>query len=213
MKKGNLLDLFKTPNLRKHILAMSYNWLACSYCFYGVSQYVGQLSGDVYVNVTASNAVTLLGTLLSIPLMKVVGRRTIVIIFNFISAFCLLVLAILPEGIGSVAAAAIGVVSSFIVFVVVYLYCSELFPTVVRSAAIGFSSMMARVGGMLAPFIIELRAEARWLPPLLFAIAPLIAGFVTLLLPETKGCDLLSTLEEGENFGKKLNVDDGESQK
>lgn len=191
---------------------MSFNWLACSYCFYGVSQYVGQLSGDVYINVTASNSVTLLGTLLSIPLMKVIGRRTIVIVFNFVSALCLLILAVLPEGLGSVAAATIGVVSSFIVFVVVYLYCSELFPTVVRSAAIGFSSMMARVGAMLAPFVIELRSEARWLPPVLFAIAPLIAGFVTFLLPETKGCELLTTIEEGETYGTKRNVNDGESQ-
>lgn len=186
---------------------MSYNWLTCSYCFYGVSQYVGQLSGNVFINVSASASVTLLGTLASIPLLKVIGRRTIVIIFNFINALCLLILAVLPEGPGSVVCASIGVVASFIVFVVVYLYCTELFPTVVRNAALGFSSMMARVGSMLAPFVIDLRAQAIWLPPVIFAIFPLIAGFVTFILPETKGCELMSTIEEGENFGKK-NKDD-----
>lgn len=202
-KKGNILDLFRTPNLRKNIIAMSYNWLTCSYCFYGVSQYVGQLSGDVFVNVLASASVTLLGTLASIPLLKIVGRRTIVIVFNFVTALCLLILAMLPEGPGSVVCASIGVVASFIVFVVVYLYCTELFPTVVRNAALGFSSMMARVGSMLAPFVIDLRAHAIWLPPVLFAIFPLIAGFVTFVLPETKGCELMSTIEEGEQFGRK----------
>ncbi|KOB76182.1 Organic cation transporter [Operophtera brumata] len=203
LKKGSILDLFRTPNIRKNILCMSFNWLACSYCFYGVSQFVGQLSGDVFSNVAASAGVTLLGTFSSIPLLKTIGRRTIVIVFNFIAAVCLFMLALVPAGLASIVLACVGVVSSFIIFVVVYLYCSELFPTVVRNAAIGVSSMSARVGSMLAPFVIDLQGVAPWLPPLVFAIVPLIAGGITFLLPETKGCELMTTIEEGENFGKK----------
>ncbi|VVD00503.1 unnamed protein product [Leptidea sinapis] len=206
LKKGNILDLFKTPNMRKNILAMSFNWLACSYCFYGVSQYIGQLSGNIFINVLCSASVTLLGTLCSIPLMKLIGRRTILIVFNFVCAACLFILAALPQGLISVVFASIGVVSSFIVFVLVYLFCSELFPTVVRTAAIGFSSMMARIGSMIAPFVIALDTTAVWLPPVLFAVIPLISGFVAFLLPETKGYELMTTLEEGENFGKKNNT-------
>ncbi|XP_023954324.1 organic cation transporter-like protein isoform X2 [Bicyclus anynana] len=212
LKKGSLLDLFKTPNLRKNICAMSFNWLTCSYCFYGVSQYVGQLSGNVFFNVAASASVTLLGTLLAIPLIRLIGRKTILIIFNFICASCLFILAIIPEGHGaSVVFASIGVVASFINFVLVYLYCTELFPTVVRNAAIGFSSMMARVGSMLAPFIIELKDVAAWMPPVGFAVFPLVAAFVSFLLPETKGCELMTTIEEGEQFGKKKTTADNKN--
>lgn len=183
---------------------MSFNWLTCSYCFYGVSQYVGQLSGNVFVNVAASASVTLLGTFVSVPLLRYVGRRTIVILFNFIAAVCLIILAVVPGGVASVVCASVGVVSSFIVFVVVYLYCSEMFPTVVRNAAVGVSSMSARVGSMLAPFVIDLQSVAVWLPPLMFAILPIIACGITFFLPETKGCELMTTIEEGENFGKKV---------
>lgn len=203
LKKGNIFDLFRTPNLRKNIIAMAFNWLACSYCFYGVSQYVGQLSGNVFINVACSASVTLLGTLASIPLMKFIGRKSIVIIFHLICAFCLFILAFIPEGVGSVICASIGVVASFIVFVVVYLYCTELFPTVVRNAAIGISSMSARIGSMIAPFVIEMRDTALWLPPVVFAVIPLIAAFITFTLPETKGCELMTTIEEGEQFGRK----------
>ncbi|XP_049872895.1 organic cation transporter protein-like [Pectinophora gossypiella] len=204
LKKGTLIDLFRTPNLRKNILTMSLDWFSCSYCFYGVSQYVGQLSGDVFLNVACSAFVALLGTLASIPMLKLFGRRTIVIIFNFVCAVCLFILAMIPEGVGSLVCASVGVVSGLIVFVVVYLYCTELFPTVVRNAALGFSSMMARVGAMIAPFVVELQDIASWVPPIVFGVVPLVAGCVTFLLPETKGCQLSTTLEEGEAFGKKI---------
>ncbi|GBP82659.1 Organic cation transporter 1 [Eumeta japonica] len=202
-RKGNILDLVRTPNLRRNTICMSFNWLVCSYCFYGVSQYVGQLSGNVFLNVAASASVTLVGTLLSIPLMKVMGRKTIIIVFNIVCAVCLLSLSFVSSGWLSITLASIGVVASFIVFVLVYLYCSELFPTVVRNAALGVSSMMARVGSMVAPFIVGLNEVAEWMPPIAFGVMPIIAAVLCFFLPETKGCHLMTTIEEGENFGKK----------
>ncbi|KAL0880251.1 hypothetical protein ABMA27_002708 [Loxostege sticticalis] len=205
-KKGNVLDLVRTPNLRKNTIAMAINWLSYGYCFYGLSQYVSQLSGNIFINVAGCAAITLLGTLTSLLLLKMLGRKTIVIVFNFVCVLCLIIMIFIPEGVGSVVFASIGVVASFIVLVVVFLYCSELFPTVVRNAALGISSMMARLGSMVAPFMLELRYVAGWLPPVVFAIVPLIAGFMTFLLPETKGCELMTTIEEGEQFGKKVKV-------
>ena len=40
-------------------------------------------------------------------------------------------------------------------FSVIYVYTAELFPTPVRHIAVGSSSMMARVGSLVAPFMGE----------------------------------------------------------
>lgn len=181
---------------------MSMNWVVGNYCFYGVSLYVGHLSGNLFVNVAASAGVTLGGTAFALPLMKAFGRRNLVVVLYLVCAGCLLLMTVIPEGAGSVALASIGMVCSLIVNIVLYLYCTELFPTVVRNAALGFTSMCARVGSMIAPFVIDLQTVAPWMPPVAFAIMPLMAGCVTLLLPETKGCELMTTIEEGEKFGK-----------
>ncbi len=38
-------------------------------------------------------------------------------------------------------------------FGIIYVYSAELFPTIIRSIGVGTSSVFARVGGMVAPYI------------------------------------------------------------
>nr|XP_034829082.1 solute carrier family 22 member 7-like isoform X2 [Maniola hyperantus] len=201
-KKGNALDLFRTPNLRSNILVMSFIWFVSSYCYYGVSHYISHLTGDIFVNVVASSGVCLFGCFLAIPLVKFIGRRILVIIFNISSSICLVVIAFIPEGIGSVIMGCVGVLFSFMSFIVVYLYCTEMFPTVVRNSAIGISSMMARFGSMVAPFVAGLRPHGKWCAPITFGVFPIIAAILCILLPETKDIELPMTIEEGEAMGR-----------
>ena len=41
-------------------------------------------------------------------------------------------------------------------FAITWLYSSELFPTVIRNSSMGASSLFARVGGIVAPYIANL---------------------------------------------------------
>ncbi|KAH3727337.1 hypothetical protein DPMN_053269 [Dreissena polymorpha] len=45
-------------------------------------------------------------------------------------------------------------------FAIIYVWSAELFPTLVRSSGMGSSSMMARVGGMVCPYIADLVSKA-----------------------------------------------------
>ena len=46
-------------------------------------------------------------------------------------------------------------------FTVSYIYTAELFPTVVRSTAMGCTSVSARAGGIVAPIVVLLGAHLR----------------------------------------------------
>ena len=81
-------------------------------------------------------------------------------------------------------------------FAVLYVYASELFPTVARSAGMGISSLSARIGGIIAPFIVLLGDHHIFLPMFVFACAALFAGVVGLRLHETKGKLLPETFED-----------------
>ncbi|XP_014369438.2 organic cation transporter protein-like [Papilio machaon] len=205
MKRGSILDLFRTPNMRRNILIMAFLWLVCSYCFYGVAHYISHLTGDIYTNVIASGSVALCSCFISIPLIRFLRRKTLVIASELASSICLILIAFVPEGTISIVLGCTGVFFTFMVFIVVYLYCSEMFPTVVRNAAIGICSMMARVGSMIAPFIAGLRPFGIWCAPVAFGIFPLISAVLCLFLPETKNCELPMTIEEGEALGRNQN--------
>ena len=38
-------------------------------------------------------------------------------------------------------------------FAIAYVYCAEMYPTVVRGQALGLSSLAGRIGGIIAPLV------------------------------------------------------------
>lgn len=203
VSRGNILDLVRTPNMRSKTLCMCFNWLVCGMCFFGIAQYIGTFGGDIFMNVAISALFELPGTVLCIYTMKKFGRKWTLIGSNTVAGVCMLLIAFVPSA--QVILATIALVSMSISFPTVYLYAGELFPTVVRNIGVGTASMIARIGSMVAPFVISLKVSSEIYPPIIFGIIPIIGAVLVLFLPETRGHALPETLEDGENFGKKPN--------
>ena len=65
--------------------------------------------------------------------------------------------------------------------------------------------MASRWGSISSPYLIFLQDYVSWLPFTIFGAVALLAAFLTLFLPETKGVDMMQTMEEAENFYKRSN--------
>ena len=74
-----------------------------------------------------------------------------------------------------------------------YTFAAELFPTEVRTIGISFGSMVGRVGGVVAPFIILFQEVdgVKFVPYLVFAVCAILSGVWTLWLPDTTGESIL----------------------
>lgn len=149
--KGNIWDLFRTPNMRAKTIYMCFNWFVCGLTFFGVAQYVGHAGGDIFTNVAISAALELPGTVLCIYTMKRFGRKKTLIFSNCLAGISLLIIAFIPsnESLITVTLASIGIIGMSISFPTVYIYAGELFPTVVRNIGVGTASMIARIGSMV----------------------------------------------------------------
>lgn len=204
--KGNALDLVRTPNMRAKTFFMCFNWFICGLAFFGVAQYIGQTGGNIFANVAFSALLELPGTLFCIYSMKKWGRKKTLIGSNCLTGICMLLIAVVPRthDLVPVVLASLGIVGMSISFPTVYLFAGELFPTVVRNIGIGSASTIARIGSMVAPFVAGLSSVAFWLPPVIFGVFPILGAMLVVFLPETKGAALPETIEDGENFGKKV---------
>lgn len=204
--KASFLDLFRTPNMRIKSLSIFFNWIVCGMGLFGMSQYIGQVGGNIFVNFTVSGAIQIPGNFVAWWAMNKLGRKITLICSNSIAGIAALLLVVVSNDIAWLRLILVctAIVGMSVSFTTVYLFSGELFPTVVRNIGVGTSSMCARIGSISAPFVVSLDHIQTWLPPACFGILPLIGAALCLFLPETVGCTLPETLEDGENFGKKL---------
>lgn len=197
-RRQSVFDLYRNSFLRKNILIMALSWFVSGYCHYGISHFISRLTGNIFINVIANGCICLCGCLFVIPLIKYIGRRKLVISCNVTSSICLLFIVFVPEGVGSLILGCVGDLFCFMAYIVLYLYCSEMFPTVIRNAAVGISSMMARLGSMIAPFVADFRTYGKWCAPVAFGFPIMIAAVLCMFLPETKGTELVMSIEESQ---------------
>lgn len=199
VQKPNYSDLFRKPLLVQSVSCCAI-WLVTGVTFFGFNQYISQSSPDPFVSVAAAGAIQIPSNLISIWLIRKLGRKVTTTMFSALGGLCIITLGCVPDIFWlTLTLGTLGVSCTAIIAATIYIYTSELYPTVVRNMALGACSTSMRVGSMLAPFISNLSVTAPWLPTLVFGVAPLCSALVCLLLPETKGKTLLNSLGEVNN--------------
>ncbi|XP_078576449.1 organic cation transporter protein-like isoform X1 [Branchiostoma floridae x Branchiostoma japonicum] len=211
-KLYTFVDLFRTPNLRKWTLNIFFNWVVNTFVYYGISLNTAALSGNLYLNFAISGFIEIPAYLISIIILDKFGRRWPLCLMLLFGGVACIVAFFIPKHLGWMTTT-LAMTGKFCItasFAVVYVFSAEIFPTVVRQIGIGMSSMSARVGGMVAPFVNLLGSYWAPMPYVIFGGVSIAAGLLALLLPETVGKKLPSTIEEGENLRKKDAIVDEE---
>ncbi|XP_070705830.1 solute carrier family 22 member 16 [Pempheris klunzingeri] len=204
-KKLSILDLFGSWRMVGRTCTVWAIWFIGSLGYYVFSLGSVNLGGNQYINLFLVGAVELPSYLVGCFAMDRIGRkRTCAPALLLAGVACMLII-IVPGDIEALAIALsmTGKFAIAIAFGLIYLYTCELYPTIIRSLAVGSGSMMCRVGSVVAPFCVYLADVWIYLPQLIVGILAFIIGVLTLLLPETLGKPLTSTLEEAEALGRK----------
>ncbi|CAH1251989.1 SLC22A5 [Branchiostoma lanceolatum] len=204
-KLYTFIDLFRTPNLRKWTINIFFNWIVNTFVYYGISLNTAALSGNLYLNFAISGFIEIPAYLISIVILDKFGRRWPLCLMLLFGGVACIVAFFIPKHLGWMTTT-LAMTGKFMItatFSIIYIFSAEIFPTVVRQIGIGMSSMSARVGGMVAPFVNLLGSYWAPMPYVIFGGVSIAAGLLALLLPETVGKELPATIEEAENIGKK----------
>ncbi|XP_051624329.1 solute carrier family 22 member 13-like [Manacus candei] len=200
IKSGSLLDLFRKKHLRKVTLIMSCAWFVNSFVYYGLSLNVTNFGLDIYLTQLAFGAVEIPARVGCIFTLQWFGRRKTQTVLLLLSGLVCLIITGIPEDqpLATTILATIGKFAASASFSTSYVYTAELFPTVVRQTGVGLCSMSARAAGILAPLVRLLGQYHEAIPMAIFGSAPVLGGLLCVLLPETRGTELLDDMEDGQ---------------
>ncbi|XP_049872469.1 organic cation transporter protein-like [Pectinophora gossypiella] len=201
------VDFLRHKNMRLKTILLSLNWLFTGIAFYTFCQYLGGIGGNMFVTVAITGIISTPGPILCVFVITRTGRRNTVWTFQVLTAVCFVALLVIPReeypndwprllfaGIGFAAMAAS--------VPTLYLYSGELYPTLGRNRGVGWVTIFARLGSMIAPFIVSLDSINQNLPLMLLAVTSFGQIVLLLPLPETKDTPLPDTIEEAERFTK-----------
>ncbi|CAK6446692.1 unnamed protein product [Pipistrellus nathusii] len=198
VNKHRLLDLFHDCDIGTRTLIIWLIWFTGCLGFYAFSFNSVNLGGNAYLNLFLMGAVDIPAYFLVCFGMDTLGRRMVLVIALFTSAFFCGVLMIIPPKyyfwvMVTTMAGKFAVGSAF---GLIYLYTAELYPTVIRTQAMGSGSMVSRAGSIIAPFSVNLSDIWIFMPQMLVGSLSLVSGILTLRLPETLRKPLTTTWEE-----------------
>ena len=193
----NVSAIFPHKKLKVRLMCMAFVFACNGLIYYGISLNVGNLAGSIYMNNFLSGLVEIPSHIAAQIAVDIIGRRTTLMslmglsgLGAFISGF--------SKGKQRIFFALVGRFGISGSFNVVYLYTTELFPTIVRSAALGSCSMIGRIGSISAPQVLFLRVISPELPSIVLALFALLAVLTCTLVPETHGLVLEESLEGAE---------------
>ncbi|NXO46475.1 S226A protein, partial [Locustella ochotensis] len=198
--RHTVLDLVRTPVVRRISFCLCFVWFSTSFAYYGLAMDLQNFEFNIYVVQLIFGAVDIPAKLVSILTITYVGRR-----FTQAGALILAGLAILanilvPRELRTLrtALAVFGKGCLAASFNCVFLYTGELYPTVIRQTGMGLTNTMSRLGSIMAP-LVKMGGELfPALPFVIYGAAPVVSGLVAAFLPETRNTALPETVEEVE---------------
>uniref|UniRef100_A0A670IZD8 Solute carrier family 22 member 5 n=1 Tax=Podarcis muralis TaxID=64176 RepID=A0A670IZD8_PODMU len=194
----SILDLVRTQNIRSITIMCVILWMVISIGYFGLSLDTPNLHGDIYLNCFLSAIIEVPAYTISWLLLHYLPRRYSMAGVLFLGGCVLLFIQLVPAylTVFSITLVMIGKFGITASFSMVYVYTAELYPTVVRNMGVGASSMASRFGSILSPYFVYLGAYDRFLPYILMGSLTVLAGIVTLFLPESYGMPLPDTIEQ-----------------
>lgn len=203
--EGNVFyRVIKSPVLLRRCCTTPFLWMTTTFIYYGLSINSVSLTGNIHLNFILTALIEIPGFWTAVLLLDRVGRRTTLFGGFFICAGCCIVFAFVSNDkyYLSLVLYLTGKYCIGLVMTSLYLFTAELYPTQYRHSFLGFSSMLGRIGSIVAPLTPPLMEYWAGIPSMMFAITALISAVLVLTQPETRGKQVPDTIEDAERLGK-----------
>ncbi|XP_054726747.1 organic cation transporter protein [Anastrepha obliqua] len=206
---STLLDMFKTPRMRKHTLILFFKSMVITLCYDAVSRNVEGMGISPFIMFSLSAIAVLPSSIIVILLQDRIGRKGMaagsLLVGGLFTTMAGIAIAYQQHNHNAILLAALTIAARFGVAISYESgsqYATELIPTCVRGQGVAAVHVAGFAASFLAPYILWLGTFFKAAPSIILGVLFFTGSFVCLLLPETLNRTLPKTVEEGEVFGK-----------
>ncbi|XP_040573851.1 solute carrier family 22 member 1 isoform X2 [Lepeophtheirus salmonis] len=200
-----LLDLFKTPRLRRHFILVIVLWSSIIVLFEANVLNIRNLKFNIFYTFAISVGVELPADIIVIFTMEQFGRRWTSFFSMFLSGIAMLITAYLTaKSYSNTIIMIVCMVGRFAITMAINAgtqYNFEICPTNLRSQGSSMIIVIGELFALIAPSIVFSSSLYTPLPFLLLGIGGIVFCWVALFLPETARIEMPANCEEGEKFG------------
>ncbi|KAG9268273.1 solute carrier family 22 member 7-like [Astyanax mexicanus] len=191
-------DLIKTPRLRRLTLFTGIVWYGVASTYYGISLNLKGFGLNLYLTHFIYSAIEAPAKIFIYFSLQKIGRRPNQVGTLLLTGICIFINIVVPKEYWTFRTiiAVLGKGLSEASFTTVFLYTTELYPTVLRQNGLGYNSFVARLGASISPLIMLLEDVWRLLPQVVFGTMAIVSGLVACLLQETNNTRLPETIED-----------------
>ncbi|XP_043826830.1 solute carrier family 22 member 8 isoform X2 [Dromiciops gliroides] len=194
----SVITLFQNPILRRISYCICLIWFATGFAYYSLAMGVEDFGVNIYMLQIIFGGVDVPAKFISVLCLSYVGRRVTQGTCLLLAGTAILANIFVPSDMPmirtSLAVFGKGCLSSS--YNCLFLYTSELYPTVIRQRGMGLGNLCTRVGSMIAPLVKITGEVLPFIPALIYGLIPLLGGAVAFFLPETLNMALPETIEE-----------------
>lgn len=206
----SVLNLFKTPRLRKNSVILAITWFVVYCCYHINTQNASNLGTNIYQSFTYGALVEIPAQLIILFGIDWIGRRWPMVICAFLAGIAGLFTLCIPVGSAEtyLVLALAQRVTLTVIYNIIIQYSAELFPTVLRGRGLAFLRFVGTLGLYLSPSIVYMGTDNISYPLVIPGIMILFISIICVFLPETLHHHMPHTILDGENFGKDQSIFD-----
>ncbi|XP_006903176.1 PREDICTED: solute carrier family 22 member 10-like [Elephantulus edwardii] len=199
--KTSFFSIFRSRTLRLRICFLFFLRLVNQLSYYGLVFHLQHWGSNIYLLQVLFGVTTLLSRYTAFVTLICMGRRTNQLLFMSLMGFFILAATFVPQEMQILRAslAILGAGASACVSTTLSIHSTELTPTIFRATNGALQTIAARSGASLAPLLMTLVMFYAPLPWIIYGLLPFPAGFLVMLLPETKNQSLPNTMQHVEN--------------